>query len=194
MRTALAASTQRPAAKVLLSRRQAELSMCWRRKCSSRFVPDTIFSELCDRLCDQYAFPFGELNIQRGRTELRSALSPPKAGYCPNYTHLLPIFFYYYFFNRKLQRTNCLPCWLSLPPLSHFISSFSFIPLSFHPPEPPPPPTPLALPSARSLSLSLPPPLPSIESQSEPASARGRYLVTTEKSIIWTEQWGEKRP
>lgn len=40
------------------------LSMCW-RKCSSRFVPDTIFSELCDRLCDQYAFPFGELNIQR---------------------------------------------------------------------------------------------------------------------------------
>lgn len=25
-------------------------------KWPSRFVPDTVFSELCDRLCDQYAF------------------------------------------------------------------------------------------------------------------------------------------
>lgn len=42
-------------------------SLC-RRMCSSRFVPDIIFSELCDRLCDQYAFPFGKLNIQRRHT------------------------------------------------------------------------------------------------------------------------------
>lgn len=55
---------------------------------------------------------------------------------------------------------------------------------------PPSHPSLLLLPShlLSSALCSLSPPLPSIESQPEPTSVRGRYLVTTEKSIISTKQ------
>lgn len=59
--------------------------------------------------------------------------------------------------------------------------SLYFLP-HFHPPPP------FSTPCSLSLSPAL-----SIESWSEPTSVRGRYLVTTEKSIISTKQWGEKR-
>lgn len=155
----------------------SRLSMCL-RKCPSRFVPDTIFSELCDRLCNQYAFPFGELNMQRWWTKLCSALSPVRAPKNKLLSNLHPPKAREFFCNRKLQITVWLvgfPCLgslaLSLP------SASSLFPSTFPP-----------LPSALS------PPLLSIESPSEPATVRGRYLVTTEKSIISTKQRGEKRP
>lgn len=110
-----------------------------------------------------YRTMFSTRIIKALKNKFLSNLHPPKARQ-------------FFFFQAA---NNCLACWLSV----HLLSLALFLLFQLHP---------WFSPFFFSALCSVSPPLLWIEPSSQPATVRGRYLVTTEKSIISTKQRGKE--